>query len=89
MFGRGEADEALVAPALETFNTELAVMEDRLKDTASHWLVGNDVTIADYDVAGALMYADEIALPMAHYPLSSAWLARVKALPAWAAALKG
>ena len=89
MFGRGPADEAVVAGALESFNAEMAVMEDRLKDAASHWLVGDGPTIADYDVAGAFMYADEIALPMAHYPLATAWLARVKALPAWAQAQKG
>lgn len=89
MFGRGAADEAVVAPAVEAFDAEMAVMEDRLRDAASHWLVGDGVTIADYDVAGAFMYADEIALPLAHYPLAAAWLARVKALPAWAAAMKG
>ena len=89
MFGRGPADEAIVATALESFHAEMAVMEDRLKDSASHWLVGDGVTIADYDVAGAFMYAAEIALPMDRYPLSTAWLARVKALPAWAEALKG
>jgi len=89
MFGRGPADEAIVGTALEGFHAEMAVMEDRLKHAASHWLVGDGPTIADYDVAGAFMYANEIALPMADYPLSVAWLARVKALPAWAEALKG
>jgi len=90
MFGRGESDETLVAPAMESFNAEMAVMEDRLKDThSSDWLVGDGITITDYDIAGVLMYADELALPMAHYPRSAAWLARVKAQPAWAQSLKG
>ena len=89
MFGMGEADPALVDAALASYAAEMRVMEDRLKDGGHDWLVGGGPTLADIDVAGWFMYATEVGLPMEGYPLSVAWLARVKALPAWAEAMKG
>jgi len=68
---RGEADLA-----------EAACVLDRHLATR-RWLVGDDVTLADYAVVGSLMYKDKAALPLDGYPHLLAWFERIQALPAW------
>jgi glutathione S-transferase len=47
------------------------------------WLVGEDVTLADYAVAAPLMYKERARLPLDDYPHLLAWFERVHDLPAW------
>lgn len=47
------------------------------------WIVGDDVTLADYAVAAPLMYKDLARLPLDDYPHLLAWFERVRELPAW------
>jgi len=68
---RGEADLA-----------EAACVLDRHLATR-RWLVGDDITLADYAVVGSLMYKDKAALPLDGYPHLLAWFERIQALPAW------
>lgn len=87
MFGMGEPDEAIVAQGLTMFEAEVKVLEDRFADTGSGWLVGDGLTLADFDVGGWFLHAEATQLPMP--PKTAAWVARLKALPAWNAAAKG
>jgi glutathione S-transferase len=68
---RGEADLAAAARVLDT---HLATRP---------WLVGADVTLADYAVVAPLMYKDKARLPLDGYPHLLAWFERIRALPAW------
>jgi len=47
------------------------------------WLVGDDVTLADYAVVAPLMYKDKVPMPLDGYPHLLAWCERIQALPAW------
>ena len=68
---RGEADLADTARVLDK---HLATRR---------WLVGDDVTLADFAVVAPLMYKDKARLPLDDYPHLLAWFARVQELPAW------
>src|SRR6185312_16158887 len=52
----GPPDEAVVAKGVECFNKEAAVLEAHL--TKQQYLVGKDITLADFSVAAPLFYAD-------------------------------
>ncbi len=87
LFGMGEIDEVAVMNGLATYQAEAAVLEDRLEASTSGWLVGDGLTVADYDIAGWFLHAEAVALPV--MPHTAQWLARVTAQPAWEASLKG
>ena len=77
----GPPDEAVVATALEQFRKNAQVLNDHLG--RQRWLVGDDVTLADFAVAASLFYADRGGFPLADYPNVGEWFARVSALPCW------
>jgi glutathione S-transferase len=77
----GSPDEAVVAAALEQFHKNAHVLDDHLG--RQRWLVGGDVTLADFAVAASLFYADRGGLPLADYPRIGDWFARVSSLPCW------
>ena len=68
---RGESD---LAEAARVLDKHLATRR---------WLVGDDVTLADYAVAAPLMYKEKTRLPLDGYPHLLAWFERIQALPAW------
>ncbi len=70
---RGERD-------LATFAT---VLDAHLSTRT--WVVGDQVTLADYALAAPLMYRESAGLPVETYPGMLAWFERVRALPAWRA----
>jgi glutathione S-transferase len=47
------------------------------------YLVGKEVTLADFSAAAGLFYAKEVELPLSPYARIQEWFARVSALPAW------
>ena len=77
----GPPDEAVVAKGLECFNRETAVLDAHL--AKQPYLVGKDVTLADFSVAGPLFYAERADLPLAPYTHVKEWFGRVSALPCW------
>ncbi len=87
MFGAGDPDEAAIEAGMTVYHAEAAVLEERLAGTTHGWLVGENLTVADYDIAGWFLHADAAGLPVA--PATAAWLAKVKSTPAWEAALQG
>lgn len=77
----GPPDEAVVAQGLACFDKEAAVLDAHL--ATQPYLVGNDVTLADFSVAAPLFYAERGGLPLASYPNVQDWFGRVSALPCW------
>jgi len=77
----GPPDETIVAQGLECFNREAAVLDAHL--AKQPYLVGKDVTLADFSVASLLFYAERAGLPLTSYPNVMDWFARVSSLPCW------
>jgi glutathione S-transferase len=77
----GPPEMAVVAKGMESFNREARVLDAHLAKQS--YLVGTEVTLADFSVAAPLFYAKEAELPVAPYQHLRDWFARVSALPAW------
>ena len=77
----GPPDAAAVAKATAAFNKEAALLEAHLAKQS--YLVGKEVTLADFSVAANLLYAKEAELPLGPYSRVQEWLGRVSALPCW------
>jgi glutathione S-transferase len=77
----GPPDEAAIAKGTEAFNKEAKMLDAHL--AKQPYLVGKDVTIADFAVAAPLFYAKEAGMPLGPYPHLRAWFDRVAALPCW------
>ena len=77
----GPPDEAAVTKGLECFNKEAAVLDAHL--AKQPYLVGKDLTIADFSVAAPLFYSKEANMPVGPYGRIQEWFGRVSALPAW------
>jgi glutathione S-transferase len=77
----GPPDEAVVARGLECFHKEAKVLDAHLGQQP--YLVGKNVTLADFSVAAPLFHAEPAGLPVAPYANIKAWFGRVSALPCW------
>ena len=77
----GPPDAALVAKGVEAFNRDAAVLDAHL--AKQPYLVGKDVTLADFSVAASMIYAERAELPVAPYAHVKEWFGRVSALPCW------
>jgi glutathione S-transferase len=77
----GPPDETIVAKGLECFARDAAVLDTHLAKQS--YLVGNDVTLADFSVAAPLFYAERAGIPLATYGHARDWFGRVSALPCW------
>lgn len=81
VLGLGPPDEAAVARALGNFARDARVLDAHL--AGRRYLVGDALTLADFSVAGPLVYAGPAGMPLADYPNLAEWFARVTALPCW------
>jgi glutathione S-transferase len=77
----GPPDEAAIAKGIEAFNKEAKMLDTHLAKQS--YLVGKDVTIADFAVAAPLLYAKEADMPIGPYSHLRGWFERVAALPCW------
>lgn len=77
----GPPDAAVLAKGTEAFNRDARVLDAHLGKQP--YLVGTEITLADFAVAAPLVYAKEAELPLASYPHVRDWFSRVFALPAW------
>ncbi|CAG7856239.1 glutathione S-transferase [biofilm metagenome] len=81
VFMQQDAEMAEVAKGEERFHRFADVLEKHLE--SRDWLVGNELTLADFSVASFLALAE-----MAHYPMSpyvevKRWYQSIEKLPAW------
>jgi glutathione S-transferase len=77
----GAPDEAEVAKGTESFHREAQMLDAHLSKHS--YLVGDNLTLADFAVAAPLFYSKEAELPVAPYTHVRDWFARVSTLPAW------
>jgi glutathione S-transferase len=77
----GPPDEAAIAKGIEAFNKEAKMLDTHL--AKQPYLVGKDLTIADFAVAAPLLYAKEADMPVGPYTHLRSWFDRVAALPCW------
>jgi glutathione S-transferase len=80
-YGLGPVREDLVREGLTDFAAMAALLDEVLK--GREWLVGSEVSYADFRVATVLPFADLAGLPLARYPHVAAWHARMMQLDAW------
>ena len=78
----GAPDPTIIAAATEAFNREARVLDDHLAK-GPYYLVGRELTLADFSVAAPLVYAKQAELPLAAYARIGDWFSRISALPAW------
>jgi len=83
--GLGDPDSAEVARGETEFHKFAPVLNAHLK--GRKWLLGNDLTIADFAVGAPLAMAEPARLPLANYPEIPRWYASLAALPGWKKAL--
>ena len=77
----GPPDEAVVAKGLDAFHKEAKVLDAHLAQQP--YLVGKDVTLADFSVAAPLFHAQDADIPLSPYARVQDWFGRVAALPCW------
>ncbi len=77
----GPPDQTIVAKGIEAFNRDAAVLDAHL--AKQPYLVGKDVTLADFAVAASMHYAKETEMPLGPYSHLRGWFERVSALPCW------
>jgi glutathione S-transferase len=77
----GPPDEAVVAKGLECFDKEAKVLDAHL--AKQPYLVGKELTLADFSVAAPLFHAKAAEMPLAPYGHVQEWFGRVSALPCW------
>jgi glutathione S-transferase len=79
--GLGEPDPAKVAEAQTFFRKHAAVLDQHLK--ARKWLLGNDLSVADFSVGVSLPYAQGAAMPLDEFPEVRRWHDQLNAFDAW------
>jgi len=77
----GPPDVAVVEKATEAFKRDASVLDAHL--SKQRFLVGQELTLADFSVAALLVYAKEAEMPLSQYPRVQEWSGRIFALPAW------
>jgi glutathione S-transferase len=77
----GPPDEAAIARGTEAFHKEAKVLDTQL--AKQPYLVGKELTLADFAVAAPLFYIQQGGLPVEPYAKLQDWFGRVSALPVW------
>ncbi|SMG56221.1 glutathione S-transferase family protein [Paraburkholderia susongensis] len=79
--GLGAPDQAKVAEAQGFFRKHAAVLDQHLK--GRKWLLGNDLSVADFSVGVTLPYAQSSAMPLDEFPEVRRWHDQLNAFEAW------
>jgi glutathione S-transferase len=87
MLGIGAPDPAPLAEAEERFRPLAQLLDDRLSGRA--FLLGEQVTLADFIVGGAATYVERGRIPIGDYPNVKAWWSRLNGLKAWTGTMPG
>jgi glutathione S-transferase len=81
LFNMGDPDPEELKKGEEYFLRYGEVLNDHLKDRK--WMVGDDVTLADYAVASFLDHAEVAQMPVKNFEHIQRWYAEIEALEAW------
>lgn len=80
-YGLGAVDAVKVAEGLERFATSAALLDAEL--ATRPWLLGDDLSYADFRMASFLPHHALARLPLHAYPAITRWYAAIEALDAW------
>jgi glutathione S-transferase len=80
-YGLGPLRDDVVAEGFSEFAVAASLLDQVL--SRREWLVGSEVSYADFRVATVLPFAELAGLPLADYPHVEAWHARLWQLDAW------
>jgi glutathione S-transferase len=81
VLGLGPPDPAFIARGEQNFARFAAVLNDSLRGKT--WLIGEQLTIADFSVGGLVPSAQRMGLPVGDCPEILRWYDGLAALPAW------
>lgn len=81
VLGLGPPDPTFIARGEQNFLRFAAVLNDSLKGKT--WLVGEQLTIADFSVGGVVPSAQHMQLPIGEFPEIRRWYMGLAKLPAW------
>ena len=81
IFNMGPPDADAVARGTAAFHREAKTLDAHL--AKQKYLAGDNLTIADFQIAASLFYAEGGGLPVEGYANIRAWFGRVAALPCW------
>lgn len=79
--GMGQPDAAVVENATRMFCASASILQQHL--TGRRYLLGDQLSVADFAAAIALPYAKDAHIPLSDYPAIVQWHARMMELPAW------
>ncbi|HEY7979718.1 MAG TPA: glutathione S-transferase family protein [Rhizomicrobium sp.] len=80
-FNLGPASQPDVERGTNGFRQFGAVLNDHLRGKT--WLLGNDMTLADFAVAVCLPYAEKAHMPLGEFPEMRRWHDQLNELDAW------
>jgi glutathione S-transferase len=81
VFKSGEPDPAALAKGAESFERAAKVLDGQLK--GRKFIIGEELTVADFCLGAPLNYAEMARLPIEPYREIKRWYASLRALPAW------
>ncbi len=81
IFMKQDADPVAVAAAEKEWHTFAPVLNGHLE--TRKWMLGDDLTLADFSLGGCFSYAEASGLPWDDYKQIKAWYSRLNEVPAW------
>jgi glutathione S-transferase len=81
IFMKQEPDAAALAVGEKEWRLFAPVLDAQL--ATRKWILGNDLTLADFSVGACFSYAEPSGLPMGDYGHIKSWLSRLSEIPAW------
>jgi glutathione S-transferase len=81
IFMKQDADPVALAAGDKEWKTFAPVLNAHLE--THKWLVGDELTLADFSVGACFSYADASGLPWGDYKQIKAWWSRLGEIPAW------
>lgn len=82
LFKIGKPDPAVLKEAEQNFETFGKVLDQQL--WGGDFILGKDVTLADFSVGSMMIYANTADIPLAQFKNITAWTKRMAEINAWA-----
>jgi glutathione S-transferase len=81
LFMKQDADPVALATAEKEWNTWAPILNGHLE--SRKWMLGDEMTIADFSVGACFSYAEASGLPWDSYTHIKGWWSRLSEVPAW------
>jgi glutathione S-transferase len=81
IFMKQDADPAALAVGTKVWHASAPILNGQLE--GKKWLLGDELTLADFSLGACFSYAEPSGLPWNDYPHIKAWISRLGEVPAW------